>query len=440
MNRQVGFLLATLGLFSASPAPAEQARPNILLIMADDQGYECLGANGSASYKTPRLDALAAQGARFEHCYAQPLCTPTRVQLMTGLYNKRNYIEFGLLDPKATTFAQVFQKAGYQTCVAGKWQLQGGFQGPNHFGFHEYCLWQLTRRPARYANPGLEINGKEVNYSQGEFGEDLVSDYLCAFFERNQDKPFLAYYPMMLTHGPFVPTPDSPDYDRKARTGVSEAGNRKHFASMVAYGDKTVGKLVDKLEALGLRKRTLILYLGDNGTGKGIVSRMGNKEVVGDKGATTNGGTHVSLIANLPGLVKAGQVRQDLVDTTDFFPTLVDFAGIKPAGLSLDGRSFLPQLKGEKGNPREWTYCWYSRNGGPTGVEFARNQRFKLYGDGKMFDLTKDELEKAPLNLAGLQGEAVGVKELLGKALEKYATARPKELKLKEEKKGKKKE
>jgi arylsulfatase A len=138
-------------------------RPNIVVILADDLGYECIGADGGTSYKTPVLDKLAAGGARFDHGYAQPLCTPTRVQLMTGIYNVRNYVRFGLLDPKQTTFAHLLKQAGYATCVVGKWQLEGGFEGPGHFGFDEYCLWQLNRRPGRYANPGLEVNGKQIN-------------------------------------------------------------------------------------------------------------------------------------------------------------------------------------------------------------------------------------------------------------------------------------
>ena len=113
---------------------------------------------------------------RFEHCHVQPLCTPTRAQLMTGLYNVRNYGHFGALDPQATTFAHLLKKAGYATGIAGKWQLGGGFDGPKKFGFDEYCLWQLTRRPPRYANPGLEINGKEVDFKKGEYGPDVVNE------------------------------------------------------------------------------------------------------------------------------------------------------------------------------------------------------------------------------------------------------------------------
>ena len=224
----VGVLkVSSLALFLAGTAGAADS-PNVVLIMADDFGYECVGCNGGTSYKTPNLDRLAADGVRFENCHVQPLCTPTRVQLMTGIYNVRNYVHFGLLDPKQTTFGNLLQGAGYATAVAGKWQLGHSFDLPGHFGFDEHCLWQLTRRPPRYANPGLEINGKEVDYKTGQYGPDLVNDYAVDFIVRHKDKPFFLYYPMMLTHSPYQPTPDSPDWDP---TAMGEKANTspKHF-------------------------------------------------------------------------------------------------------------------------------------------------------------------------------------------------------------------
>ena len=120
--------------FSATAVNAAD-RPNIVLIMADDMGYECIRANGSLDYQTPQLDALAAGGLRFEHCYSQPICTPSRVKLMTGMSNKRNYVRFGRLNRKQTTFAHILRDAGYKTCVAGKWQLGNESDSPRHFGF-----------------------------------------------------------------------------------------------------------------------------------------------------------------------------------------------------------------------------------------------------------------------------------------------------------------
>src|SRR5947209_4984581 len=190
-------LIATLFVSAVLATTSALARPNVVLIMADDLGYETIGANGGTSYKTPTLDRLAASGVRFEHCYVQPLCTPTRVQLMTGKYNVRNYITFGEMDPQAVTFGNLFQQAGYVTCMAGKWQLGRELQKPKQYGFDEYCLWQHTRRPPRYPNPGLEINGVEKDFTNGEYGPDLVNDYAIDFITRHKDRPFFLYYPMM---------------------------------------------------------------------------------------------------------------------------------------------------------------------------------------------------------------------------------------------------
>jgi arylsulfatase A len=188
-------LAALILAFSASAARcADDAKPpkqpNLILIMADDLGYETIGANGGTSYKTPNLDKLAASGVRFTNCFVQPLCTPTRVQLMTGRYNVRNYISFGNMDPNAVTFANLLKPAGYATCITGKWQLGRDAELPKKFGFDESYLWQLTRRPPRYANPGLEINGVEKDFHGGEYGPDLINDYALDFIDRNKSKPF----------------------------------------------------------------------------------------------------------------------------------------------------------------------------------------------------------------------------------------------------------
>jgi arylsulfatase A len=426
MKRIFALLAVLTGLTSAG-SPAAGRPPNLILIMADDLGYETIGANGGTSYRTPVLDKLAATGARFTHCYAQPLCTPTRVQLMTGLYNVRNYITFGNMDPHAVTFANRLKAAGYATCIAGKWQLGRDPGLPKKFGFDEYCLWQHTRRPPRYANPGLEINGVETNYTHGEYGPDLANAYVRDFIARKQAEPFFVYYPMILTHGPYLPTPDSPDWDPKA-IGENVNRGKKHFGEMVEYMDKLIGKLVAQMDALKLRENTLILFLGDNGTGKGTRSQMGDRVVVGGKGMTTDAGLHVPLIANWPGRVVAGRVCNDLVDTTDFLPTLLDAAGVKPpADFQCDGRSFFPQLLGQTGRPRAWIYSWYSPRQGRdlTVREFAFDQRFKLYRSGKFFDLRQDPEEQQPLAVASLTGPAAAAARRLQTALDQFLTARP---------------
>ncbi len=399
----------------SAPALAESAgsktRPNIVLIMADDLGYECLGCYGSTSYKTPVLDELAHTGIRFDHGYSQPLCTPSRVQIMTGQYNFRNYRAFGIIDPSETSFAHLLKNASYATCVVGKWQLYGSSiekqrargkgSYPGQMGFDEHCLWQVERRESRYRDPLIVENGTYRDDLKGRYGPDVFCDYALDFIERKKDRPFLLYFPMALTHGPFVPTPDSADWD-----SGTDKSNPKYFADMVAYMDKIVGRIARKLDELGLRERTLILFTGDNGTAQGIRSRLGDRIVRGGKGRTTNAGTHVPLIANWKGTAPGGTVCDGLIDFTDFFPTLAEATGARvPKDLVVDGRSFLPQLRGEKGNPREWVFCYYFRNPGDPVRRFARDKRWKLYQTGELFDLVADPLEEKPLD-AG-QGRAI---------------------------------
>jgi arylsulfatase A len=406
-------------------ALADDNRPNIVMIMADDLGFECIGANGGTSYKTPVLDKFASEGVRFEHCYSQPICTPSRVKLMTGIYNVRNYAEFGLLEKTQTTFAKLLRDAGYATCIVGKWQLGQDKTLPDHFGFDEHCLWQLFRRPSRYPSPGMEVNGEAVDYTPG-YGPDVATEYALDFIERHRDQPFMLYYPMILTHCPFEPTPDSADWDPNSKGSKTYKGDAKYFGDMVSYMDKQVGRILEQLDRVGARENTLVLFTGDNGTDVPVVSMMRGREVAGAKGKTTDGGTRVPFIAHWKGKTAKGLVCNDLVDFSDFLPTMCEAASVEvPGSLNIDGRSFLPQLMGETGNPRQWIYIWYARNGGPTGAEFTRNQRYKLYRDGKFYDIEKDVLEKNPLNRSSLSADDVAVHETLQSALDKYADARP---------------
>jgi len=276
-------LLAPLAALHAADAPTPAGKPNLILILADDLGYECIGANGGKSYRTPNLDRLARAGARFEHCYAQPNCTPTRTQLMTGMSNVRNYVDFGSLDKSQTTFGHVFGRAGYATCIAGKWQLGSKDAAlPGHFGFDEHCLWAHMGRGDRYANPSLSVNG-EFKTFEGKYGPDVCQEFVLDFIRRHRDKPFFLYYPMILTHGGYEATPDSADWGQP--TAKSRKFAQQHFADMVAYMDKQIGTLTQELETLGLRQNTLILFTGDNGTGRGAVSEMeGGGRTGGGKG------------------------------------------------------------------------------------------------------------------------------------------------------------
>ncbi len=418
------FGVITSGSYADDSAPP--TRPNVVLIMADDLGYECIGANGGTSYKTPVLDQLARTGIRFEHCYAQPICTPSRVKLMTGIYNVRNYEKFGYLPTNQKTFASVFQDAGYKTCIVGKWQLGDDPKLPRHFGFDEHCLWHFLRRAERYPNPGIDVNGKKVDFTNGEYGPDVVSDYACDFVERNKDQSFLLYYPMILTHCPFCPTPDSVDWDPKNKGSKTYKGDPKYFGDMVTYMDKMVGKLTKKLDDLGIRENTLVMFIGDNGTDSPIVSMMGAKKVIGSKGQTIDAGTHVPFIASWPTMIPPGQVSNDLVTFTDFYQTMCDVAGLEsPSETKLDGQSFWPQLQGKTGSPREWIYCFYARNGGLEGQEFVRDQRYKLYRDGKFFDVANDDREQNPLAVGSLSRAQQAVQMKLQTAIDRLRGARP---------------
>jgi len=333
--------------------------------------------------------------------------------------NFRNYVQFGVLDRKQTTFAHLLKKEGYTTCIVGKWQLGKQIDSPQHFGFDESCLWQHTRaardqgKDTRYPNPHLEINGQPKDYNNGEYGPDVVTDYLCDFIERNRDRPFLGYYPMILPHDPFRPTPDSEN--PKSKDGNS------NYQDMVAYVDKMVGKIVSKLDELGLRENTLVLFTCDNGTSGAIKSELHGKIVQGGKRQMTDAGTHVPLIANWPKTIPGKQVKEELVDFSDFLPTLLDAAKSPlPTNLTLDGQSFLPQITGKQGSPRKWAHCFYRVKGeGGKFQQWARTQRYKLYTTGKFFDVSQDRLEKNPLQK--LDTDQKRIQEMLKGVLHQFS-------------------
>ena len=414
----------------SKPVRQAQDRPNIVLIMADDLGFETMGSYGGTSYNTPNLDRLAANGARFEHCYAQPICTPSRVQIMTGQYNVRNYKKFGLLPRSEITFAHKLKEQGYATCIAGKWQLGTQKDAPQQFGFDEALLWQHTgsgrkhidgkRIDKRYENPILEKNGATFEYHNGEFAPDLMVDFIVDFIERKKDQPFLVYYPMILTHCPFMPTPQSEDWNPNSIGSPTYKGDKRYFKDMVEYVDHLVGKIEAELDRQGLLENTYLIFTGDNGTDHPVVSMLNGQPFPGRKGRLTDGGTHVPLIASRPGKIPAN-VHKDLIDFSDFLPTFCEIAGASTEPLTLDGRSFLPQLHGETGKPRDFVYCWYNRDMQPGATQIsARNQRYKLYASGAFYDVPNDQQETHPLTDADLNPEQRVIKAELQAVIEHY--------------------
>jgi arylsulfatase A len=413
------FLFLVL-LFSHPLLGAE--KPNVILVLADDFGFECVGANGGKSYPTPNLDKLAAEGARFTHCYSQPLCTPTRVQIMTGLYNYRNYTRFSELSADQKTFGHFMKEAGYATCFAHKWQL--GRDKPDHFGFDEYAIHQPS-----VSHWGMKItrNGQDIQQTPDIYGPDYFADFALDFITRHKDGPFFIYFPIWLTHEPFDATPDSKDPTARK--------DRKHFPDMVTYLDKIMGRLTGKLDELGIRDNTLLIFTGDNGTVQGIESMTDKGVIIGGKSKLTDAGTHVPLIVNWPAMIKAGTVSSDLVDMTDFVPTIAEAGGFTlPGNIPFDGRSFLPSARGETGSPREWVLLSSdprkpdkesppgNRKDAPTkGGKpkwCVRDQQWKLYHDGRLFDMSADPLELAPVAVEAI-GDAAAARARLQRVLAK---------------------
>ncbi|WP_425636499.1 sulfatase-like hydrolase/transferase [Algoriphagus yeomjeoni] len=384
-----------------------QTSPNIILIMADDLGFETLGVNGSDDYKTPNLDKLAKEGMNFTQTYAMPLCTPSRVQIMTGKYNFRNYIGFGLLDPNELTFADYLKQAGYKTFIAGKWQLYGNERQqelaggkigslPEEAGFDEYFLWQIKELGSRYKDPRISSNSGTETY-EGKYGPDLFTEQVNLFMERNKDDSFFVYYPMAITHDPFVPTPSNPgfeEFDSKSKTN-----DPIYFGEMVNYMDMLVGSIVAKTEELGICENTLILFVGDNGTDRKVTSSQHGNAIKGAKGYTTTAGTHVPFIANWKGKIKPGSRNDNLIDFSDFLPTLLETANFQNSvALKTDGLSFYGQLLGKNSQRRDWIYCYYAPNWGNfENAIYVKNTEWKLYGDGRIYSLSKDPLEQFPL-------------------------------------------
>ncbi len=379
----VGSFLTQL---QAEEQSAKSSQPNIILIMADDIAYDNLGCYGSEHFKTPCLDSLAKTGVKFNFCYSEPVCTASRVKIMTGRDNIRNYTVFGKLDPKEQTFGTMMRDAGYDTAIAGKWQLHGnnGALAPD-CGFDTFCLWNYpgTERP-RYWNPSLLRDGKKVPIDENSYGPKICTDFLIEFIEQERDKPFFAYYPMLSVHSPFLPTPDSKDRNHKNASD--------NYRDMVSYMDKCVQRLVETLDKNGLRENTIVIFTTDNGTHTNLTYPYKGETRKGEKAYPTDGGCHAPLIVNCPGTVTAGFETNDLVDFSDVLPTLAEVGHAKLPDVTLDGQSFWPQCIGQKGDPRTWIFQYYypkkkdaakQYGEGKPYIIWAQDQNFKLYSHGR---------------------------------------------------------
>jgi arylsulfatase A-like enzyme len=373
-------------------------RPNLILLMADDLSARELGCYGNRDHATPNLDALARSGVRVETCWATPLCSPTRAELMTGRYGFRTGWYHNGMKPAAEspqahlaqsnlTFAQLLKAAGYATAICGKWQLNGTVA---EHAFDESCLWEdypgfsgpretavdgkQSGRPARYWHPAIVENGTPLATTAEDYGPDLIADFVLDFTRRHRGQPFLIYYPMLLPHIAW-------DFEREMETwidvpGLDEAGHptgvpqRGSLQANIEYLDRLVGRIVEGLDALDLRERTILLFTSDNGSqgyGKNITVR--------------ERGPRVPLIVNGPTRVAARGAVEQLVDLSDILPTLVELAGgALPEGYAIDGRSFATMLMNRPGPERDWIFsCLGDRR-------FLRTRRWLLDGDRRFWD------------------------------------------------------
>jgi len=346
-------------------APRPDKALNVIVILADDLGARDLGCYGSPRHRTPNLDSLAREGVRFETSYSTPICSPSRVELLSGQYGFRtgwyNFIGRATtrkerIEADLYTVADLARARGYRTAMTGKWQLGDIQKHPTMItdsGFDEYHAWDWPRR-ARYWDPLMVINGIKQEVAKGKYGPDLHNEWLIEFMRRQNGKPFFAYYPTTLTHEPWDPTP---------------LDSKGGFAANLEYLDAVIGRLIKGLEDTGLRRNTVVMFFGDNGTGKS------------GKGTTTELGARIPAIMNCPGVIPGGRVLRDLIDLSDVLPTVGDLIGAPlPRGITFDGRSFAPQLRGAKGNPREWIFSYLAYD------RILRDQRWLLEGDGRLFD------------------------------------------------------
>lgn len=406
-RRQLLGMLFLLAIGGA--APAAETRPNIVFILADDigiTGFSCYGGG----YQTPRVDALAKSGMRFDYCFSAPLCAPSRAMCMTGRYAFRTGVTNngtgGQATPqRETSIAKVLKQAGYTTAVAGKWRQLQYLTTPEEaakWGFDEFLVWYDKGGGERYWDPHYNHNGKPVQAGAKAYGPDLLHEFAVDFINRNQDRPFFLYYPTVLVHAPIVATPDS------------KAGNAKkkgHFPDNMAYLDKLVGKLVDELDRRKLLEKTMIVFVGDNGTVGG--GTLNGRHVDGGKGTMKEGGSRVPLIVSWKGTIQPGQVCKDLVDFSDFFPTFAEVGGARlPAGVNIDGRSFAPQLRGQPGQPRDWAYVQLGQQ------RYVRDPRWKLYGDGTLCDMSEAPFAEKAISKDSADVDALAARKRLQAALD----------------------
>ena len=393
-----GGAAATLaGAARAAEGPTAAKRPNVVLILTDDQGYGDLGCHGNEKIRTPNLDRLAAQSVELTHFYVSPVCAPTRASLLTGRYNYRTgaidtYLGRAMMYPDEVTLAERLGGAGWRTGIFGKWHLGDNYPlRAMDQGFQESLvikgggLGQPSDLPGgtRYFDPVLLHNGKPEK--QAGYCMDIYTQAALRFIEENRERPFFAYLATNLPHGPLeVPEKYVEPYramgldDRVART-----------YGMISSIDENVGRLLEKLKVLGLEENTIVIFLTDNGAQDPRYAAG----LRGTKGTVYDGGVRVPCFIRWPARLKARQMGR-VAAHIDMVPTLLDACGIAPtAEPPLDGMNLLPLLDGRAGDwPDRTIYLQWHRGDEPVLYRnaCARSERYKLVDGKELYDMAAD--------------------------------------------------
>ncbi len=388
-------------------------KPNIILIIGDDVGFEIPNYTGGESYSTPSLNFMASRGIQFNYAFCHPDGFPSRIAAYTGKYNFRNYISWGILPPGGQNISNMLHDAGYATCFVGKWQNGGGDQGVKDAGFDKYRIFLPFTSPSnqykgRYKSPILYENGDYLpdSITAGRYSEDMNVEYLDTFIDENQNKPFFAVYSMPLIQKPWVPTPDDPEYADWNPKFDEANQDIKYFPSMVKYMDKKIGQIIKHLDAKGLRNNTLIIFTTDNATNIDIYSMWRGELLRGRKNRTTLWGTRIPLVAYWPRGIAPGQSTNTLVDFTDFLPTFANVAKIPvPTNYgTLDGVSFFDNLTGQNGIDRTWSFCQWDNNPNDDKpmIRYINDTIYKLYDEpplySRFYNMQVDNLELHPIH------------------------------------------
>ena len=370
---------------------SSSTKPNIVIILTDDQGWGDLSIHGNTNLQTPNIDRLAKGGARFNNFFVSPVCSPTRAEFLTGRYHPRTGVYSTSaggerMDLDEQTIAQVFKAAGYSTAMYGKWH--NGMQYPYHpnaRGFEDFYGF-CSGHWGDYFSPQLEHNGKLVE-GKGFIIDDLT-DKAIQFIEDNKESPFLLYLPYNTPHSP-MQVPDRwwnkfKDKELELRHGDEEDLLFTRAAlAMCENIDWNVGRLMERLKALRLEENTIVLYFHDNGPN----SLRWNGGMKGRKGSTDDGGVRSPLFIRWPGKIEPGKNIASISAAIDLLPTLTDLAGIDPlVKKPLDGMSLKPLLlESQPAWPDRMIFNHWD------GKVSVRTQQYRLDHSRKLFDMQRDQ-------------------------------------------------